>query len=247
MVYFGTGKYLELGDLLVTGQQNQGYHGVWDQQTAIGLPITDSQLLQQTIEHELVLHPADTNGDGKRDSSDQSMQFRLTSRHEICWTGCSTTHKGWLLDLTVGGNNRGERVIADGILRNDRIIFTTLQPAIEACSYGGQSWFMELAANNGASLTEEVIDINNDGLFTSEDRDLTNWTTANLSAVCPNGQCPAPSGLFIQGIVSLPTILGGDGVEYKLMSKSDGGVERIVENPGKGTLGRQTWRELIDE
>ena len=106
---------------------------------------------------------------------------------------------------------------------------------------------MELAASSGASLMEEIIDINNDGVFDSKDRDLTNWTTANLSAVCAGGQCPSPSGKFVQGVVSLPTIIGGDGVEYKLMSKSDGGIERIVENPGTGTLGRQTWRELIDE
>lgn len=248
MVYFGTGKYLEANDNLATGQNTQAYHGVWDQLTAIGLPITDSDLLQQTIDHELVLYPADTNGDGSRDSSDESQQFRLTSSNDICWTtDCGTMHKGWQLDLAFSGSNRGERVIADGILRNDRIIFTTMQPAQEACSYGGQSWFMELAASSGASLMEAVIDINNDGVFDSKDRDLTNWTTANLSAVCAGGQCPAPSGVFVQGIVSLPTIIGGDGVEYKLMSKSDGGIERIVENPGTGTLGRQTWRELIDE
>ncbi len=245
LVYFGTGKYLEVNDNVSTGQETQGYHAVWDNGSSTSTPITDSDLLAQTIDFELTIYSKDTNGDDVISSdSDEALSFRLTSRNSIDWS----VHKGWRLDLSLNGNNRGERQVTDSILRNNRIIFTTTQPSSSQCENGGQSWLMEVSALNGASLMESVFDVNGDGVFDAEDRDFENWTYEDLSSVCGNGGCPAASGFLINGIVTQPTIVSGsEGMETKYISNSDGSLESVDENPGNSTLGRQSWNEIVNQ
>ena len=51
------------------------------------------------------------------------------------------------MDLVSPSGFQGERVIANPLLRNGRVIFTTLIPDQDPCGFGGDSWLMELDAN----------------------------------------------------------------------------------------------------
>ena len=250
IVYFGTGKYIELTDNQSVGQSLQGFFGIWDDNrndSDFSSSITNSDLLTQNILHELVLYPNDTNGDGSNDSGDEAQTFRITSRNGICWSNCggATPHRGWVFELALNGANRGEKQVTKPQLRNNRVIFTTLLPAASACSSGGQSWLMELSSIDGSSLLEPPFDLNRDAEFNKEDVNYANWTTEDITSICPAGQCPSPAGLLGEGIMQTPTIIDcARGVECKYISGSGGSIDQIDENSGANSLGRQSWREL---
>ena len=145
-------------------------------------------------------------------------------------------YDGWKMDLTTG-----ERVVATPILRSNRIIFTTLIPALDSCSFGGESWLMEINAYTGTRLAATPFDINNDLIFNFSD-----WVDAdqidgvdNVGVITTSGiQSPA-------GLSARPTVLitPDRTRELKVVSGS-GGLGTVDENPGDLMTGRQNWRRL---
>ncbi|MDZ7748181.1 MAG: hypothetical protein U5K43_04480 [Halofilum sp. (in: g-proteobacteria)] len=124
----------------------------------------------------------------------------------------------------------GERAITDPLLRNERIIFTTLIPSQSPCDFGGDGWLMELDTEDGGHLDEPPFDLNDDATF--DDSDTSNGTV--------------PGGLKSKvGIVPTPAImLTPDRMETKFVSGSTGEVESVTENSGDEDRGRQSWEEL---
>ncbi len=234
MIYFGTGKYLETGDNIVTGAQTQSFYGVWDPDRTILPPGFDrSSLLQQQVLEEASATFGTTTFD-----------VRLTSNNLINWrtdplTPTSGDHLGWYMDLIVqgSGDNRGERQVTVPVLRNGRIIFTTLIPSGSSCIFGGSGFLMELDAANGARLGDPPFDFDNDGTF-----DLVDFVTIGSAAV--------PSGIrSTGGAPSAPSILdAGGGEEYKYLSGTDAGKLQAVHEKGGDEPGgggrRESWRQL---
>jgi type IV pilus assembly protein PilY1 len=209
LVYFGTGKYLEPSDN-TTSIPTQTFYAIWDKQEASPTAIARSDLLQQTI-------VAVVSGQ------------RITSNSPVDWT----VHRGWYLDLPVAG----ERQVSDSVLRNNRIIFTTLIPNVAICQSGGTGWLMELDAFSGSRLVESPFDLNSDQQF--DDKDLVEVTSNGTK------QKVAISGLqSTQGILPSPTVLASGNTEIKYNSGSAGGIFVTTENPGDNASGRQAWRQL---
>ncbi len=234
MIYFGTGKYIEQGDNVVTNVQTQSFYGVWDPDKAALPPSFDrSSLLQQQILEEV-----------QATFSTGTFDVRLSSNNPINWrtdplTPTSGDHLGWYMDLIVqgSGDNRGERQVTASVLRNGRIIFTTLIPSGSSCVFGGSGFLMELDAANGARLGDPPFDFDNDGTF-----DLVDFPFLGTAGV--------PSGVrSTGGAPSAPSILdAGEGEEYKYLSGTDTGKLQAVhekggEGPGAGGA-RESWRQL---
>jgi type IV pilus assembly protein PilY1 len=210
LVYFGTGKYLENSDNTSASFQTQTFYGIWDKLAATPSLIARSSLLQQTVLVETGGH-------------------RVTSNTAIDWT----THLGWFLDLPTSG----ERVVSNPILRNKRIIFTTLIPNTQVCSFGGTSWLMELNAHDGARLANSPFDFTHDDLFDDADK-----ITVSIDGT---EQKVAVSGVQSdQGILPSPTVLASGATEIKYNSGSAGGIFVTTEDPGAGAKGRLAWREF---
>ena len=158
MVYFGTGKYLENGDNSTVNQPTQTFYGLWDKwnkgSTDSFASFARGNLLQQKIVEE----PAQSN-----------TQLRITSKNSIDWA----VHNGWFIDLVntdaTTPNNQGERQVSKSMLRNGKIIFTTLIPSSAVCEFGGTGWLMELNALDGSRLSESPFDINGDGIYNKDD------------------------------------------------------------------------------
>jgi type IV pilus assembly protein PilY1 len=229
MIYFGTGKYMELADKAPS--QRQAFYAVHDPNTltaADRIPGRAS-LTQQTI----LAQTSVTIGA-------RTIPIRVTSNTPMGL-------RGWYMDLveppTPPGTFRGEMQVSDSILRNGRIIFTTLIPDADLCSAGGSSWLMEMDALSGARLQETPFDLNNDGQFTSAD--FVTVTLADGSSLTT-----AISGLQSEvGIAQRPGILSGETAEYKYLSGSAqdaalSNIQRAVENPGPNARGRQSWRQI---
>ncbi len=232
MVYFGTGKYFENNDDTNASQTTQSFYGIWDKDGATLTPFDRDDLLSQEILEEI-------NLDGDADDD-----YRITSDNPIDWS----TQMGWYIDLinTEGGNtdNKGERQISASILRDDRIIFTTMMPDDNPCSAGGTGWLMELDARDGSRLAFSPFDVNNDGIFDEDDYIQATVDVNGDGTVDDNDKVP-PSGVKSEvGIIPMPAILTGDGEEYKYTPGTTGDIQTTRENPGPGASGRQSWREL---
>lgn len=223
MVYFGTGKYFEVGDNQVTAATSiESFYGIRD----LDAPVGDRSELQiQTIVAEQDSGAAGTDFD-----------VRAVSANTVDYA----TKSGWVLDLDspVAGDPEGERVISTAILRFGRIIFTTVIPSTDACDFGGRSWLMELDAINGSRLSYSVFDANGDGIINDAD-----FITLDDGTKVP------VSGRGMDGIGKTPGIIsaggGGDGEnEYKYTSTSDGNIVVTEEKGGGEYFGRQSWRQL---
>ena len=225
MVYFGTGKYFEVGDNSGFGQATQTFYGIWDKNDGVVPNFTRADLTQQKILHEIASGGHDV---------------RVTSQYSVDWN----TKDGWYLDLvnTEGGNadNFGERQVSDPILRNGRVIFTTLIPSSDPCAFGGTGWLMEMDAYGGGRLGSPPFDLDDDGEFTDTDKVTTTDENGNNVPVTVSGKKSTV------GIIDTPGVLnnGVGSTEYKYTSGSSGVIETTTENPGTSDQGRQSWRQL---
>jgi type IV pilus assembly protein PilY1 len=229
MVLFGTGKFMEQSDKSPT--QTQTFYGIHDKNTGLVGDIVANRaaLTQQTITTEATLTFGGVN-----------VPVRVTTQNAM-------TNSGWYMDLLSPNTPafRGEMQVSNSVLRNGRIIFTTLIPDTDPCGLGGTSWLMEMDALSGARLNDPPFDLNNDGLFNTLDQIAVTQTDGTVIYINVSGQqsevgiTPGIGVLFDPGGVK----------EYKYLSgstenASGSNLQRIVENPGPNSTGRQSWRQI---
>lgn len=218
-VYFGTGKYFEIVDGVVgASPQLQDFYGIRDN----GAVVSRGDLLVQNIFFE--------NTGTNRDGSTTDVPVRLVSSNSS-----DTPQYGWRLPLQPPDDSlEGERAVSRPLLRNGRIIFTSLIPTNNTCGFGGRSWLMELDANTGGRYAEPVLDTNNDGLINEMD-----------AVLYVDGEYYPISGRSSDEIIKTPGVISKGDLEYKYTSGSSGTVGVITEKGGDGgTIGRQSWRQL---
>lgn len=207
-VYIGTGKFLETGDK--TDVNVQSVYALRDTNTRI---TARTQLRQQTI------------------LSEQN-NARVTSANLL-----SNNDLGWYLDLVVNNQALGERVISNMVFRSGKIIFTTIISSDDPCTFGGDSWLMELNALTGSRLNYNVFDVNGDGAFNTSDNVTFTQSGQSVNA--------ASSGMkSTVGLTATPSILNAGTKEYKYLGGTSGGIQKVNENPGPQIYGRQSWRQL---
>ncbi|UCE89956.1 MAG: hypothetical protein JSW10_03775 [Pseudomonadota bacterium] len=217
MVYFGTGKYLELSDNTSVGATTQSVYGVLDE----GVAIADrSAFLQQQI-----VNGADGQLEAFCDESKSNCEDQQV--REVSNKG-DDKYQSWFLDLPT----QGERMVSDLFVRGapvKNLIFVTRVPSADACAFGGSSWLMEVDARDGSKTRKPVFDLNLDNKINGLD---------NV------GDTTVMNGWKMDGIVTIPTVITDGVKEYKYMSSSTGNINKITENPPVGTYGRQSWRQL---
>lgn len=227
LVLFGTGKYIEVGDNSTESQVTQTFYGIWDKLEKTLTTFDRDDLLKQEITKEV---------------SNFGYQLRVTTENTIDWS----SDNGWYLDLVNTENantiNHGERQVSDAVVRNGRIIFTSLLPSDDPCDFGGGGWLMELNVQTGARLEFSPFDLDGNGLFNSTDY-------VNLGDIDGDGEddyVPVSGKKSKVGIISSPSISNSAGgeQEFKYTSGSTGSTEVTVENPGPTFQGRQSWRQL---
>jgi type IV pilus assembly protein PilY1 len=229
MVYFGTGKYYEVGDQVVaTPPKEQTFYAIRD----TGSNVTSRTTLQaQVIQFEERIESL-------------KIDVRVTSETTVDYTSKS----GWYIDLVSpeenGGNGEGERVVSAPLLRGGRIIFTTMIPEGDPCGFGGSSWLMELDAVNGRRLDNAPFDIDQDGDFDNDD--LLATIDSNGDGVIDENDSVNISGIRRDdvGIIKTPGVVStGNNTEVKYVSGTSGKLEVFFESAGE-PFGRQSWRQL---
>lgn len=146
MVYFGTGKFLESGDLSSTTPQY--IYGLIDRNTALD----QGDLLEQTILDEDI-----------RETNQGIEQWRVTSNNPL------DKEDGWFMKLVHKNNETGERVVVRPVIHATSVLFTTLIPSGDSCSGGGHSWLMALDKGTGGRPQGGVFDYDGDGDIDDDD------------------------------------------------------------------------------
>ena len=224
MLYFGTGKYIEINDNSAVAQSDQAFYGIWDKDLP-GLTVFDSSdLVEQTIDNQYE-DGFDTNDDAVddafyilREMSDNDLNF--------------ATSMGWKINLlpqeieeVPNSDNFGERQVSNAVVRDGRVIFTTLLPSQEPCDFGGSSFVMQVDYRDGGALGFPAFDLNGDNIFDETDTNAS----GRMSDV---------------GIVPTLSILSDSDRDVAFGSGSSGDVDVIGLNTGTASTGRQSWRQL---
>jgi type IV pilus assembly protein PilY1 len=169
LVYFGTGQYLQSGDIgTASGNQVQSFYAVWDKGGAV-TTIDRDQLQAQTIDSK---------------TTEFGMEVRETSKNPVAWD----TQFGWYMDLDQAV---GERVVSQALLRYGRVIFLTVIPSTDTCDAGGVSWLMEVDAMQGGQTDVSSFDFNNDGLFDDADKLASGETASGVKTTVGITKPPA--------------------------------------------------------
>lgn len=232
MVYFGTGKFFEVGDNNVQDiDEHQSFYGIHDTGEAIESE-DRSELQQQEIIYE---------------GEEFGQEIRVTTQSEVNYTEDSDqdddVKRGWYLDLVSPEHGlQGERVVSPPILRHGRIIFSTLIPSADPCDFGGSTWLMELKAETGDRLAGSSFDLNEDNLFSRDD-----FVTVTFTSDGQEVEETVPvSGLSLEvGAAKNPAIISSGEKEHKIFSGTSGDLQVVKESPGEeAAIGRQSWRQL---
>ncbi|HSI44460.1 MAG TPA: PilC/PilY family type IV pilus protein [Methylotenera sp.] len=125
VIFVGTGKYLETGDLSTTQLQTE--YAIQDDDVSATLVNPRNTLIRQTLS-------ASTDGSATRVATNIPVNF---------YTG-----RGWFVDFP----ESGERVNIDGTLIQGALILPTIVPSNTACSPGGHGWLNFLNYQTGGAL-----------------------------------------------------------------------------------------------
>jgi type IV pilus assembly protein PilY1 len=166
-------------------------------------------------------------------------------------------HVGWFMDFVLDDNNNGERLISNLLLRNKRLVFSTLLPSESTCADAGSSWLMVLDATDGGRLEtlvekdgelvakeESAFDVNNDGKL--NDADYIHSASEGGIAVTGRLNDDIEFGAGI--LFSQPddnSQLTASPLETAITNTSSGELEKTELNIGGENLGRQTWLQLL--
>lgn len=227
LVLFGTGKYFEVGDNYDTSQ-TQTFYGINDDGAVVD---GRDELQAQTIVDE---QPVAETG--------FTHDVRVTSNYDVDYT----TKEGWYLDFYYdetpadsAHDHPGERMVADPLVRNGRVIFPTLIPETDPCSFGGTGYLMEIDAQTGSRLTVSPFDNNGDGNINDSD-----WVQIDTDGDgVKDTWVPVSGKKSGVGIIKTPGVISTGDNELKYTSGSSGDIEVTVESSGD-KLGRQSWIQI---
>jgi type IV pilus assembly protein PilY1 len=196
MVYFGTGKYVEPSD--VGSTPGNAMYGIWDQ----GATVTTGLLKQEFTDI----------------AAQGGNNYRTATARQIDWT----VNTGWYADFP----SLAERVVSAPVLRDGRVIVTSIIPSSTPCSPGGTSWLNEVDWLNGGLLATPPFDTNGDGVIDSKDTRVQgrNFTSVASAPAIQKTKDPKK--------------------DVKLLNESSGEITTVTESANANAARRLSWRQI---
>ncbi|MFA1025665.1 putative Type IV pilus-associated protein [Pseudomonas syringae pv. helianthi] len=148
IVYFGTGKFLEVADKQTTAQQD--FYAIWDADSGSG-SIVEANLQAQAVNGSVI-----SNG----------TTYFTSTTNDVDWS----VKKGWFMPLATTSPYLGERIVYPAQTSSDRIIFSTGSlNSTDPCESTGTGRVFELNAATGSMLNYKVLDTNGDNSINNTD------------------------------------------------------------------------------
>jgi type IV pilus assembly protein PilY1 len=166
---------------------------------------------------------------------------RTTSRNPL------GSGRGWYLDrVSPGDDYQGERVVTNPIVRDDRVIFSTLIPNNDVCGFGGSSWVMILDLLTGKMMQQAQTDNNGDGLITDPRPDGDDNADPNAPRPDENaaGFSRGLEGGINPGANGGRCITDGCLADVLFGANSNGEIDQRAMRSVLGARGRQSWRQI---
>lgn len=201
IIYFGTGKFMEVADKQTTAQQD--FYAIWDSSTGSG-SVVESNLQPQAVNGSVI-----SNG---------TTYFTSTS-NDVDWS----VKKGWFLPLSTTTPYMGERIIYPAQTSRDRIIFSTASlNSADPCESTGTGRVFELNAATGSMLNYRVLDTNGDNNINVSDLNVSGFGVGSGIPVISSIVGSPAGGENEVKIVSdtsgnLPTVLKEKGGNQRIM------------------------------
>lgn len=222
IIAFGTGQYLASND--VTNTDVQSFYAV-----------RDDDAIENGVNADYGLEP--------RKSADKFKEQIITEQactqagctgdvRVITDTNMVSNDNGWFIDFnfddTAGNPVDGERMVVNPKIRSNTLFFNTVKPDARKCYAGGNGWLMSVNLKNGGRPLSPVFDLNNDGVFDSNDQQgSTN-----------------PAGQKVFAIPAESTFLG----DNQYTPDSEGNISKRKVNIAKNQReGRMSWKELFED
>jgi len=227
LVTFGTGSYIDTNDNASTATQS--FYGIRDN----GVAVTKASLVQQNVVGTAGGPDGATYRTTTHAVGPATLDGALAGDNRVSLV-TYYTKGGWYMDLPL----TGERAVSEPAIRAGRVVFNTIVPSTDPCSYGGTGWVMEVDVMTGNRYDAPTFDTN---------ADLT-ISAADLLTVAGNPQ--NTSGRRIEsipaaaGYLRVPQPAGKPGYENKYVNTSSGDVKVVGETAGTGGQGRVSWRQL---
>jgi type IV pilus assembly protein PilY1 len=199
-LFFGTGKFIEMGDKSVTAQQT--VYGVWDNGAAVS---------------------------GRSDLNKVSMTtsggLRTTA---LCTTtttpSCTppTSPKGWYLDLATNGTNPSEFMAGNPYAQYGLVFLNTYTPSINVCD-NGTSYRMAVNFSDGSTSSSKIFDTNGNGTV-----DTSDSLVSGIQVSGTLGGITIVSGANGLGLILGSPIDGGSGPQVSKIKTPVGQSGRIT-------------------
>lgn len=229
MVYFGTGRYLTEGDKDI-GAAVQTFYAIADK----GVNITSTN--RSTL-HQKTINLVD---DDERTIQGETVGTGDAMSNAVNWGSVN----GWYLDLTAN-----ERVTTKPLLLYDRIIFPTIIPSNDPCSWGGSGWLMELIGVGDGNLDYSALENNGNRYLDIAVFGRLNSIQGSQEPPTPSSSASSTSSSGSGSPSSRPSDEcsaggGSSGVIAILATKADSTTLNATGSRLCEVMGRQSWREL---
>ena len=148
IVYFGTGKFIEVADKQTTALQD--FYAIWDADSGAGSTVEEN-LQAQAVNGSVI-----SNG----------TTYFTSTTNDVDWS----VKKGWYMPLSAVAPYLGERIIYPAQTSRGRIIFSTASVnSADPCESTGTGRVFELNAATGSMLNYQVLDTNGDSAINRSD------------------------------------------------------------------------------
>ena len=164
VVFVGTGKYLELGDLSDT--QVQSLYAIKDDETGVSLVNPRTSLVSQTL--------TDSSTTGTRTGTNSAVDFG--------------TGRGWYVDFP----DSKERVHIDPKLDSGTLFVATTVPSSTTCSPGGIGWLNYFNYATGTTIDQSLVGQKFDGPIVGVNIFYTPDNKRHVTVVTSNNPTPRP-------------------------------------------------------
>lgn len=223
IVMFGSGRYFQLTDKET--DKVDTLYGIWDTQTrldevATTTPTLDRRNLQ---EQTFTTQTVNTWNADNPNLPAVSQNIRILSDTPVTWHGPSASDgkHGWYLDLKVGSNLKGERVVDEMAARGQVLLFTTRTPSVDPCEPGLEGWTYGINPYTGGRTTFNVFDFNKSTTVSAAD---------------------SYNGTVVSGF---ETPAGGISLSGDTLFSTDG--SSITVDFGASVSGRQSWQIIPED
>lgn len=201
-VFFGTGSYLSNDDPASTDVQT--WYGLIDgERIASRGELSERKITQEAL-----------------------VSGRMARSIEEADT---VSNKGWFIDLMVGGQKNGERIVNQPKIIGRALVVNTIIPDTDICNPGGSGYVMAIDPFKGGRLARNFFDVNQDGSV--DDGDM-------MSTI--EGEVPV-SGVGFTSMPGEPLFMGDEMV----VGLTDTSIESMLTSSGV-RRGRVSWREMTN-